>query len=154
MFEFVFQKEIELLQMPFPINIQNPEEAQTIPINEEIKEELKKLLVIMFDMASVIKWENYYWPMLNANLKRYKKGEKGYVRSYAHTWMHLFMEGYRIAFEQEYAEDFYRLFSENERRVYTVVRQMKTEFVRNIIAENKILHNMESCIICTNMFCW
>lgn len=148
LFESVFQKEIELLQMPVTTNAQGQGGGEFIPEKEReaVEGELKKLLTTMFDMASVIKWKNYYWQTLNANLERYKKGEKGFARSYDHTWMHLFMEGYRIAFEQEYAEDFYRLFGKNERRVYTCVRQMKAEFVRKIIDEEDFLCGMyEKC---------
>ncbi len=142
LFESVFQKEIDLLQMPGTINMQEQEEGQFIPEGKAVEEELKKLLTIMFDMASVLKWGNYYWKTLNANLERYKNGEKGFARKYDHTWTHLFMEGYRIAFEQEYAEEFYKLFGKDEKRAYTLVRQMKTAFVYEMIKEEGILHEM------------
>ena len=146
LFESVYQKEIELLQMPIAANEKEQGLEQLTQKEKEIKEELKKLLITMFDMASVIKWGNYYWQTLKANLDRYTKGEKGFARSYDHTWTHLFMEGYRIAFEQEYAEDFYELFNENKKRVYMLVRQMKAAFVQKIIDKKDFLFTMyEEC---------
>lgn len=143
LFESVFQKETDLLQ----ISMESDEKRYEKIFEEEkgkIKSELKKLIILMFDLASVTKWQRYYWQTLNANLKRYMDGQKGYARSHDHTWRHLFIEGYRNTFEKEYAEDFYKLFGEYEKRAYFLVRDMRYRYVQDII-ENCLETMYQEC---------
>lgn len=134
LFQSIFQKETDLLNVSIESDVEKYE--RVIEKNKgQIKSELKKLIIMMFDLASVTKWQRYYWQTLNANLKRYMKGEKGFARSYDHTWRHLFAEGYRKTFEKEYSEDFYKLFGEYEKITFSLVRQMKYDYVRDIMNE-------------------
>lgn len=134
LFESIFQKETDLLK----VSVESDTEKYKGVIQKKedlIKIELKKMIMMMFDLASVTKWQRYYWSTLNANLKRYIDGEKGFARSYDHTWQHLFAEGYRKTFEKEYSEDFYKLFGEYEKITYSLVRQIKYDYVRKFIEE-------------------
>lgn len=148
LFESIFQKETELLQLSVDEEKEVEHFEKIIEANKEsIKKELKKLITVMFDLASVTKWQRYYWQTLNANLNRYIKGEKGFARSYNHTWNYLFKEGYRMTFEKEYSEDFYKLFEKYEGKTYSLVRQLKDKYVETIIDDENYLKKMyeESC---------
>ncbi len=132
LFESVFQKEIDSSQLCIGSEADDFERIFEKEI-DKIQRELRKLIILMFDLASVTKWQRYYWQTLNANLNRYIDGEKGFARSYNHTWQYLFVEGYRKTFESEYAEDFYKLFGKYENTAYSLVRQIKYNYVRDII---------------------
>ena len=132
LFESIFQKEIDLFQL-FMNQDEEIKKFEKLTEKEAIKNELKKLIFIMFDLASVTKWERYYWQTLNANLKSYENSRKGFARTYNHTWHYLFMDGYQRTFEKEYSEDFYKLFEEYEERAYLLVKQLGDKYVMDMI---------------------
>ncbi len=143
LFESIFQKEIDLLQTSIDGNEEKKNYENVICNKEmEVKEELKGLLSIMFDLASVEKWEKYYFKTLEANLVRYERNEKGFAGIHNHTWVHLFMEGYRKVFEKEYAEEFYKLFGEYGKRTYSLIRQMRYKYITDIIDKEEFLQGM------------
>lgn len=132
LFESVFQNEIDASQLCIGREADEFEKKFEEEIGG-IQRELRKLIILMFDLASVTKWQRYYWQTMNANLKKYINGEKGYARSHDHTWQYLFVEGYRKTFESEYAEDFYKLFGEYEKMAYSLVRKIRYDYVRDMI---------------------
>ena len=138
LFESIFHNEMDIIQIGADKE-QDKEKFKTF-IEEKkhdqvFKEQLKEQITLMFELASITKWDKYYWQTLNANLNTYKYGNdnKGYLGVWNHTWVYLFQMGYFNAFEKNYAEVFFNLFDKYKDKVFISIKQMQNKFVNSII---------------------
>ncbi|PYE49364.1 hypothetical protein HUB98_04060 [Paenibacillus barcinonensis] len=104
---------------------------------DKLKFEVKQLLLMFFDKASITNWKEIPWNTARANAsrvnseqKRKKENQLGYLGAYRHRWDMIFQESYNEIFSNErYTKKLLEVFTSNREKVESVLIAMRDKFL-------------------------
>lgn len=100
---------------------------------QKIKEEVKSLLLMFFDKASVTNWKSMRWNTVKANAQRVsgkKDNQLGYLGVYRHRWDMIFQDSYNEIFSDErYIKNVVDILGNHNEKVETALITSRENFL-------------------------
>lgn len=111
-------------------------EMRENPDYKIIKEEVKKIILMFFDKASVTDWQKVHYRTARSNASR-TNGEKketedqlGYNGTYLHRWDYIFRNAYdKIFSDTRYTKSLVGVLGENPEKVESALTDLREEFL-------------------------